>query len=105
MKTHAQRHGTPREELSEITDARGHLWSLQEDSRPRLESGEAVRHLHCYRCGRDVVMNSMGVCRAAYVSMLSLYVLNDEVTKRWLAEPCPGERLESDDKDREKVIY
>jgi hypothetical protein len=37
---------------------------------------------------------------AVYASVLCFYRLDDEVTQRWLSEPCPGKRLASDDEDR-----
>jgi hypothetical protein len=38
------------------------------------------------------------------VSILSFQRLDDEVTRRWLSEPCPGKRLPSDDEDRKQRI-
>ena len=39
---------------------------------------------------------------AVFVSAISFYRLEDEVTGRWLREPCPGVRLTSDDRDRKR---
>jgi hypothetical protein len=49
-----------------------------------------------------VTVLSSGARHAAYASVLYFYRLDDEVTERWLNEPCPGERLQSDSDDREK---
>jgi hypothetical protein len=61
-------------------------------------------HRHCGRCGRDIVtVLSSGVPHAVYASAFCFYRLASEVTQRWLIEPCPGKRLESDDEARKKV--
>jgi hypothetical protein len=41
---------------------------------------------------------------AVFVSAISFDQLSDEVTERWLSEPCPGKRLSLDDEDRSKII-
>jgi hypothetical protein len=54
------------------------------------------------RCGRDIVtVLSSGSRHAVHVSMFCFYPLDDEVTERWLTEPCPGKRLPRDDDDRQ----
>jgi hypothetical protein len=45
-----------------------------------------------------------GTRHAVCVSISSFYQLHDEVTKRWVAELCPGKRLPSDDEDRNKEV-
>ena len=60
---------------------------------------------HCSRCGRDIVtVLSSGARHAAYTSVLCFYRLDDEVTRRWLSEHCPGAHLASDDEDRKKIV-
>jgi hypothetical protein len=57
----------------------------------RLETGENVAQHHCVRCGRDIVtVLSSGSRHAGYASVLYFYRLSDEVTTRWLSEPCLG---------------
>jgi two-component system, OmpR family, response regulator len=70
-----------------------------------IESGEAVLHSHCVQCGRDIVtILSSGARHAVYISVFYFYRLDNEVTKRWLSEHCPGKRLASDDEDRTRLI-
>jgi hypothetical protein len=70
-----------------------------------LESGHSISQTHCIRCGRHFVFDtSSGTRHAVHVSIFSFARLSDEVTERWLYEPCPGKRLPSDDGDREKQI-
>jgi hypothetical protein len=57
------------------------------------------------RCGRDIVtVLSSGSRHAVHVSMFCFYPLDDEVTERWLTEPCPGKRLPRDDDDRQRQV-
>ena len=41
---------------------------------------------------------------AVFVSAISFDQLSDQVTQRWLSEPCPGRHLSRDDEDRNKII-
>jgi hypothetical protein len=64
-----------------------------------------VLQRHCVQCGRDFITElSSGSRYAVFVSATSFYRLADEVTERWLREPCPGKRSPSDDEDRNKKI-
>jgi hypothetical protein len=80
-----------------------HRWYERREPHLKIETGAAVVQHHCGRCGRDIVtVLSSGARHAVYASVLCFYRLDDEVTERWLNEPCPGERLQSDSDDREK---
>ncbi len=80
-----------------------HQWLQRRPRRFELESGRSVLQRRCTRCGRDFVLDlSPGACHAIQVSIFSFYRLRDEVTRRWLSEPCPGERLAADEDDRQK---
>ena len=81
-----------------------HRWYGRREAHLKIESGAAVVQHHCGQCGRDIVtILSSGARHAVYASVLYFYRLNDEVTQRWLSEPCPGKRLASDDEDRKKL--
>jgi hypothetical protein len=70
-----------------------------------VEPNETVIQHHCARCGRDFVTDtSSNTDLAVFVSVVSFYQLNDEVTTRWLRDVCPGMRLSSDEEDRRKRI-
>jgi hypothetical protein len=87
-----------------VRNSGNHNWEERKEPHLKLESGEAVVQHHCCRCSRDLVtVLSSGARHAVYASVLCFYRLDDEVTKRWLSEPCPGERLASDDEDRRKL--
>jgi hypothetical protein len=80
-----------------------HQWLQPTPRRLELESGGSVFHRRCTRCGRDFAIDrSTGVRHAIQVSIFSLHRLHDEVTQRWLAEGCPGERLPADEDDRKR---
>jgi hypothetical protein len=86
------------EEMSEWGD---HRWLQRRPRRFELKSGESVFQRRCTQCGRDFVIEvSSGDRSAVGVSILSFQRLDDEVTRRWLSEPCPGKRLPGDDDDR-----
>src|SRR5579862_3078870 len=75
-----------------------HRWHERREPHFKIESGEAVIQNHCGRCGRDIVtVLSSGARHAVYASAFCFYRLAREVTQRWLTEPCPGERLPTDD--------
>jgi hypothetical protein len=81
-----------------------HQWSQSTPRELQLESGQSVLQRQCIRCRRDFVIDqSSGARHAVFVSIISFYQLPEEVTMRWLAEPCPGKPLPSDGKDRTKL--
>jgi hypothetical protein len=82
-----------------------HQWFERREPHLRIESGEAVVQHHCWRCRRNLVtVLTSGRRHAVEVSILYFFRLDDEVTERWLNEPCPGARLASDDEDRKKRL-
>jgi hypothetical protein len=79
-----------------------HQWLERREPHFKTELGEAVIQHQCVRCGRDIVtVLSSGSRHAVHVSIFCFYPLDDEVTERWLTEPCPGKRLPRDDDDRQ----
>src|SRR5690348_6131698 len=84
--------------------SRRHDWIEIAEPHLKVETGESVTQQHCHRCGRDIVtVRSSRERHAAVPSIFFFYCLDEEVTARWLREPSPGERLESDDEDRKKL--
>jgi hypothetical protein len=82
-----------------------HQWLERREPHFKNELGEAVIQHQCERCGRDIVtVLSSGSRHAVHVSIFCFYTLDDEVTARWLTEPCPGKRLPRDDDDRQVAI-
>ena len=72
-----------------------HQW-LAKPRHLAIEPSNAVLHNYCVRCGRDFVTDpSSNSSYAVFVSAISFDQLEDEVTKRWLDEPCPGRRVSS----------
>jgi hypothetical protein len=83
----------------------GHQWLQRRPRHFELESGESVFQRRCTQCGRDFVIDMpSGARHAVHVSIFSFHQLHDDVTQRWLGEPCPGERVLSDDGDRKKKV-
>jgi hypothetical protein len=82
-----------------------HRWLERSEPHFKIESGEAVLHHQCVRCGRDIVtVVSTGTRHAVHVCALVFNRLDDTVTERWLSESCPGRRLASDDDDRKRLL-
>jgi hypothetical protein len=81
-----------------------HQW-LANPRRLAIKPSNIVLQHHCVRCGRDFITDpSSNSSYAVFVSAISFDQLSDEVTKRWLSEPCPGKRLSLDDEDRGKIV-
>jgi hypothetical protein len=81
-----------------------HQW-LANPRRLAIKPRKPVLQHHCVRCGRDFVVDpSSNSSYAVFVSAVSFDQLSDEVTQRWLREPCPRKRLSPDDEDRNKII-
>jgi len=81
-----------------------HQW-LSNPRRLKIEPSNPVLQYHCVRCGRDFLTDpSSNIRYAVFVSVISFDHLTDEVTKRWLSEPCPGRHLSPDDDDRTKIV-
>lgn len=67
-----------------------HLWSEQQVSINR----RTFFHRQCQICDRDFARSrDDGEWRAVHVGVLSLDFLDDETTKRWVSEDCPGRPL------------
>src|SRR5262249_7963954 len=83
----------------------GHQW-VEPNGRPlNVARGESAIQYHCVRCAREFLsMQSAVDWLAVFASAVSFYRLRDEVTKRWLAERCPGKRLALDDEDRKQRV-
>ena len=81
-----------------------HQW-LASPRHLAIKPENTVLQHHCVRCGRDFVTDtSSNSSYAVFVSAISFDQLSDEVTERWLSEPCPCKRLSLDDEDRSKII-
>jgi hypothetical protein len=66
--------------------------------------GKAFRHCLCTQCGRDFVEEVESAEQyAVNVSAFDFDRLADDVSDRWLNEPCPKRRLGSDAHDRLKL--
>jgi hypothetical protein len=82
-----------------------HQWHGRKAPHLKIDLGGLVLQHHCGRCGRDIVtVLSSGSRHAVYASVLCFYRLDDEVTERWLSEPCPGRHLAIDDEARNKLV-
>ena len=81
-----------------------HQW-LSNPRRLAIEPGEAMMQHHCVRCGRDFLTSmSSNETYAVFVSAIIFDQLSDEVTKRWLSEPCSGRHASSDDGDHNQIV-
>jgi hypothetical protein len=81
-----------------------HQW-LANPRHLAIKPSNTVLQHHCVRCGRDFVTDpSSNITLAVFVSAISFDQLSDEVTERWLTEPCPDKRLSLDDEDRNKIV-
>ena len=72
-----------------------HDWS---DRPLEIDPGEKIIQFVCRKCARGFVDNTSGRRYAIYASAFTVHRLSDEVTKRWLSEPCPNERQTADQK-------
>jgi len=60
-----------------------------------------IQHI-CANCGRNFVEEiRTGNQYAVHVGVIRFNRLSEETTARWLADSCPGRRLESDKADLE----
>jgi hypothetical protein len=81
-----------------------HQW-FAKPRRLAIEPSNSIVQHHWVRCGRDFITDpSSNSIYAVFVSAISFDQLSDEVTKRWLSEPCPSRRLSSDDEDRMNIV-
>ncbi len=87
------------------TGSNGHEWLQLNARQLEIERGHIVEQRRFLRCGRDFIRDLLsGLRYAVAVSILSFHRLDDEITKRWRRERCPGERRPGDDDDRERKI-
>ena len=64
-----------------------------------IDRGEKVMQFVCRKCGRGFINDVTGRRYAIHASVFAVYRLADEVTARWLFEPCPTTRQTSDQND------
>jgi hypothetical protein len=77
---------------------KSHTWAMP-PRHLKLE-GVALIQYDCRGCGRHFVDEELSGQRyAVHVGLLNFDRLSEMVTVRWLAEPCPGKRLEGDSAD------
>jgi hypothetical protein len=71
-----------------------HDWETgQIEIKPGVQATQQTRR----RCSRHFIdEHANGALYAVHVGMLQFDRLAEEVTERWLAQACPGRRLESD---------
>ncbi len=74
-----------------------HQWSTLRGRRVEIEPGKPLIQHHCSRCERDFVeAPPSGERYAVFVSVFTFRRLPEVITKRWLAELCPGAPLVQD---------
>jgi len=74
-----------------------HRWS---NRLLELTPGVPLVQYFCHPCGRNFIEEDLTRKRyAVRAGMLYHERLSDEATARWLAAPCPGERVAGDDAD------
>jgi hypothetical protein len=62
-----------------------------------LESRVPAIHYTCRNCARQFLEEGpTGARYAVHVGIVQFDRLSEDVTRRWLSEVCPGERLEGD---------
>jgi hypothetical protein len=82
----------------------GHRWPQPSPRRVEVGCDGHVLQRHCTRCGRDFIVTSSGSVKAVAIAPFSFFLLDDEVTERWLTEQCPRVRLPGDDGDRKRRV-
>jgi hypothetical protein len=82
----------------------GHDWIEPKARLVRVATGYSVVQRRCARCHRDFIFTPSSERNAVFVSAVSFFLLDEEVTNRWVNLPCPGRRLLSDDDDRKRRI-
>ena len=79
--------------MSEINLLRSHKWIQNQ-----IRIGDRIFfHRQCQVCGRDLAMLvDEGEWRAVHIGAIDFDFLDDETTKRWNWEECPGIELPQD---------
>ena len=63
--------------------------------------GKAFKHCRCEECGRDFVEDvESGEQYAVNASTFDFDRLADEVSDKWLSDPCPKRLVDRDTQDR-----
>jgi hypothetical protein len=69
-------------------------------------AGRFYRHCRCHVCARDFVEDMESHEQwAVSVSAFDFIHLAPDISIRWLNEPCPKKRLDSDEHDRLSETY
>ena len=75
-----------------------HSWSKGLPPQQILQDGRTILHHRCNRCGRDFGFELDGSgWHAVYIGVFSVQVLDENVSRRWVTEECPGRILSDDD--------
>ncbi len=89
----------------------GHQWAVP-DGEKIERVGKKRWRFTCTACGRAFVTDDAGNRKWAINQYQKVYfgefgdqdaALEEEVSKRWLSEPCPRRCLPVDDTDRKKI--
>jgi hypothetical protein len=90
--------------MSNGTFLETHLFR-QKQPRRFEQDGRIVLLLHCDSCSRDFLQTGESPeWHAAYVGIFRVEPLLENLVARWVDEPCPGRRLESDEDDRARRL-
>jgi hypothetical protein len=87
------------------------LWQTHDwyDRPLEIDPGKEFIQFICRKCARSFVDDETGQRYAIHVSAFTIHRLSDEITERWLSEPCPTERqaadLEANDKRFDNPAY
>jgi hypothetical protein len=74
-----------------------HAWS---NRLMDLRAGIRVVQHFCGKCARNFVYEELtGEWYALHAGIHALEKLSNDATERWLTEPCPGQRPDSDETD------
>ena len=70
------------------------------------QDGQIILHNRCALCGRDFAqgLDERNDWQAAYLGLLRIEALADDVSERWVSEVCPGQFLPEDDEARAKWL-
>jgi len=78
------------------------LWKTHDwfDRPLEIDPGKRITQFICRKCARGFVGDTNGTRYAIHASAFAIHRLSDDVTDRWLSEPCPSERKQADLDDR-----
>jgi hypothetical protein len=81
----------------------GHKWVEPNGRHLHLVQGGLGVQWRGHSCAREfLIIETSGEPLAVHSLITRFSRLTDDVTKRWIEQPCPGERLALDDQDRKK---